>query len=167
MPPVFALLLRVSFTYLFLFLLLRVSGKRSIKATTPFDIVVALVVGDLPDDMIWGEVPLAKGAVAIVTLVLVHLLVEWVTYRHAGLERWLGGVATPILRAGVVQPGAAREHVSGDKLDGMLRSHGIEHRSEVAQALLEPSGSLSVVPRPETAPPTRSDLEGLRRQEPE
>lgn len=157
------MLLRVSLAYLFLLGLLRVSGKRSIKATTPFDVVVSLVVADLPDDMIWGEVPFAQGVVAIVTLVLVHLVVEWATYRSARLERWLGGVATPTLRSGAVQRGAAREHVGDAELDGMLRLHGVERRSEVAQALLEPSGILSVVRTDETAPAPRRDWEQIRR----
>ena len=163
MPAVLPLLLRVSVTYLFLLVLLRLSGKRSIKATTPFDVIVALVIGDLPDDMIWGEVPWAQGAVAIVTLVVLHLLVEWVTYRSARVERWLGGVATPVLVAGVVQPGAAREHVSEAELDAMLRLHGVDQRRDVAQALLEPSGRLSVARRNEAAHVTRHDLEALRR----
>ena len=160
---VLPLLVRVSATYLFLLVLLRVSGKRSIKATTPFDVIVAFVVGDMPDDMIWGEVPFAQGMVGIATLVLVHLLVEWATYRSARLERWLGGVATPILRAGRLQPGAARERVSAGEVDAMLRLHGVERRSEVAQALLEPSGRLSVVLQEESAPATRRDLDELRR----
>lgn len=101
--------------------------------------------------------------VAIATVVLVHLLVEWLTYRSARFERLLGGVATPILRRGVVQPGAAREHVSDAEVAGMLRLHGVEHRSEVAQALFEPSGRLSVVRREDTAPATRRDYEALRR----
>lgn len=163
MPDVLPLLVRVSATYLFLLVLLRVSGKRAIKATTPFDVIVAFVVGDMPDDMIWGEVPFAQGLVGIATLVLVHLLVEWATYRSVRLERWLGGVATPILRAGVMQPGAARERVSGAELDGMLRMHGVERRSDVAQALLEPSGRLSLELREDAAPATRRDLDGLRR----
>lgn len=163
MPPVFAMLIRVSVAYLLLLVLLRISGKRSIKATTPFDIIVSVIVADLPDDMIWGKVPFVQGVVAIVTLVLVHLLVEWATYRSARLERWLGGVATPILRGGIVQPGAAREHVAEPEVDSMLRLHGIERRPEVARALLEPSGSLSVVRTDDTAPATRRDVDHLRR----
>ena len=150
-------------TYLFLLAFLRLTGRRSINATTPFDFVVALVVGDMPDDMIWGDVPFAQGVVAIATVVLLHLLVEWLTYRYPPLERWLGGVATPILRAGAVQPGAAREHVNDVELDAMLRLQGIERRDEVAEALLEPTGNLSVGPRPDVAPATRRDYEELER----
>jgi uncharacterized membrane protein YcaP (DUF421 family) len=163
MPSLVALLLRVTIAYVFLLVLLRVSGKRSIKATTPFDVVVALVLGDLPDNIIWGEVPLVQGVVAIVTLVILHLAVEWATYRWQPLERWLGGVATPILTAGAVQPAAAREHLGDREIDGMLRLQGVAHRSEVRRVLLEPSGSLSVERHDDTAPATRRDLQQLGR----
>jgi uncharacterized membrane protein YcaP (DUF421 family) len=163
MSDLAGMLLRVSLTYAVLLVLLRVSGRRSIKATTPFDLIISLVVGDLPDDMIWGEVPFMQGVVAIVTLVALHLLVEWATYRSLRLDRWLGGIATPLLRSGVVEPGAAREHVGDEELDAMLRLHGVDRRSEVAQAMLEPSGGLSIVRRDDAARATARDLRDLRR----
>jgi uncharacterized membrane protein YcaP (DUF421 family) len=58
-----ALALRASITYVVLLLLLRLVGKRTVKDATPFDFVVAIVVGDFPDDVIWGEVPMVQGLI--------------------------------------------------------------------------------------------------------
>jgi uncharacterized membrane protein YcaP (DUF421 family) len=60
--------------YLFLLALLRLAGKRSVRQGTTFDFVLALVLGDLIDDAIWSEVPMAQFVVAAGTLLLLKLL---------------------------------------------------------------------------------------------
>ncbi len=51
-----------------LLVLVRASGKQSIRQGTTFQFVIALVIGDMIDDVIWAEVSLAKFLVAVVTL---------------------------------------------------------------------------------------------------
>ena len=64
---------RVLIAYVFLFILLRLSGKRAVRHGTTFDFVMVLVLGDLVDDAIWGEVVMAQFVVASATLVLARL----------------------------------------------------------------------------------------------
>jgi hypothetical protein len=64
---------RAAFAYLFLLVLLRVSGKQTIRHGTPFDFLLALIMGDLIDDALWSEVPLAEFVVAAGTLSLIKL----------------------------------------------------------------------------------------------
>ena len=66
--------LRSFVVYLILLFLLRVAGKRTVKQGSPFDFVLALIVGDLIDDAIWAEVPVAQFVVASATLLLMKLL---------------------------------------------------------------------------------------------
>lgn len=63
--------------YLFLLVLLRLVGKRSIRSGSPFDFVLALTIGDLIDDAVWAEVPVAQFVVAATTLVLTKALMTW------------------------------------------------------------------------------------------
>jgi uncharacterized membrane protein YcaP (DUF421 family) len=58
---------------MFLLTLLRLAGKRTIQQSRPFDLVLALVMGDLVDDAIWADVALAKFVVAAGMLVLTKL----------------------------------------------------------------------------------------------
>jgi uncharacterized membrane protein YcaP (DUF421 family) len=70
-------------TYLFLVLLLRLSGKRVIKEGASFDFVLALILGDMIDDAVWSEVPFAQFVVAASTLVLLKLLFTLPKLRQA------------------------------------------------------------------------------------
>jgi len=69
----FRIVVRVLVVYGLLLALLRLAGKRTVTASTPFDFVLALVLGDLVDDALWNEVPMAQFVVASVTLVLLKL----------------------------------------------------------------------------------------------
>ena len=69
--------IRCIVAYLFLLVLFRLAGKRSIRSGSPFDFVLALTIGDLIDDAVWAEVPVAQFVVAATTLVLTKLLMTW------------------------------------------------------------------------------------------
>jgi uncharacterized membrane protein YcaP (DUF421 family) len=97
---VLGLIVRATATYVFLLVLLRISGKRTVHEGTAFDFVVALVLGDFPDDIIWGEVPVAQGLVAMGTVMTVHLCVVYASYRSIRFDQLVGSSPTPIVRAG-------------------------------------------------------------------
>jgi uncharacterized membrane protein YcaP (DUF421 family) len=67
------IIVRCLVAYLFLLFMLRIAGKRTLHEGTAFEFVLALVVGDLVDDVIWSEVPVAQFAVATATLVFTKL----------------------------------------------------------------------------------------------
>ena len=73
----FRIAVRALTAFFFLLALLRLSGKRTIRHGSAFDFVLALIVGDLVDDAIWGEVPLSQFFVAAATLLLVKISLSW------------------------------------------------------------------------------------------
>ena len=78
------LALRVFFVYTFLLVLLRLTGKRTIRQGTPFDFVLALILGDLIDDALWTDVPIVQFAVASVTLIAMRF--SMTIHRQVGRE---------------------------------------------------------------------------------
>jgi uncharacterized membrane protein YcaP (DUF421 family) len=80
--------LRCLVAYAYLLLVLRLTGKRAIGRATPFDFVIGLVLGDLVDNAIWGEVPLFEFYVAVATLLGTRLLVgTHLLERPASIDR--------------------------------------------------------------------------------
>ena len=73
--------IRAVFGYIVLLVLVRVSGKRTLKHGSPFDFAVALILGDMVDDLLWAEVAAAQFVVACGVLVLTHTVFEQVRYR--------------------------------------------------------------------------------------
>jgi uncharacterized membrane protein YcaP (DUF421 family) len=161
--PLAAIALRAVFTYVYLLVLVRLSGKRTIGEGTPFDFLMAIIVGDFPDDIIWGDVPVAQGVVAVGTLTLMHLLVAVLSYHSIPFDRLVGSGPVALLRQGDSQAGPmARERLNEMALDAMLRRHGIEERAGVQEGLLEPSGSLTVQRQEERRPAEKRDRDQLK-----
>jgi uncharacterized membrane protein YcaP (DUF421 family) len=81
------LIVRTLFGYVFLLVLIRLTGKRTVKHGGVANFVVALVVGDMFDDLVWAEVPAAQFVVAVGTLVFLHLLASINLY-ISGARTW-------------------------------------------------------------------------------
>jgi uncharacterized membrane protein YcaP (DUF421 family) len=77
---------RVLFAYVVLLALVRVSGKRLLKHATPLDFVVALILGDMMDDLMWGEVDASVFVVAVGVLMLIHVSLDLVRFRAGRLR---------------------------------------------------------------------------------
>jgi uncharacterized membrane protein YcaP (DUF421 family) len=163
MEQALGIILRASITYVYFLILLRLTGKRVIGEATPFDFIVALVVGDMPDDMIWGDVPVAQGLTGIGTVVLLHVLVAYISFRSAVFDRLVASRPSPVLRGPlVVEATRRREHLSDGDISRILREHQIESRSEIEEAILEPTGRVSIRRREEAKPAQKRDLPLLR-----
>lgn len=73
---------RAALAYLVLLVLLRLAGKTVVRQSTPFDFVLALVIGDIVDDAVWSEVPMVQFLVAAASLVLMKIAVT-LSQRHS------------------------------------------------------------------------------------
>jgi uncharacterized membrane protein YcaP (DUF421 family) len=81
------IIVRVVFAFLWALILVRLSGKRTIQQADVSSFVVAVVIGDLFDDLFWAEVSLAQFAIGLGALMIAHLLVT-ITNFSAGDRIW-------------------------------------------------------------------------------
>ncbi len=82
---------RVVFAFVFALVLVRLSGKRTIAQGDAPSFVVAVIIGDLFDDLFWAEVPAAEFVVAVGTLFGIHLLMTTTNFA-SGAREWLRAV---------------------------------------------------------------------------
>ena len=152
------LLARITVTYLFLLLVVRVTGKQPLSRETAFDWLVAVVLGDFADDIVFGTVPLAQGAVAVGTLTLLHVGVGWLALHNRAFERLVSAAPRIVVRDGRIQRQAVlREHLSTGEFDGMLRLEAVADVQEVAAGRLELNGHASMLRAAAAKPAERRD----------
>jgi uncharacterized membrane protein YcaP (DUF421 family) len=77
---------RVLFAYVVLLALVRVSGKRVVKHGSPFDFTIALIVGDMVDDLVWAEVAAAQFVVAAGALFVIHTAIDVFRFRIGAIR---------------------------------------------------------------------------------
>ena len=66
----------------------------------------------------------------------------------------LAGSIGNVKDGAVIQRNLEQEGIDRDELDSAIREHGLEHLADVRLAVLEPDGSVSVIPA--SAPVLRS-----------
>jgi uncharacterized membrane protein YcaP (DUF421 family) len=152
--------------YAILLVLLRLAGKRTLAQGTPFDFVLALVLGDMVDDLLWAEVSLAKFAVAVSTLALMQTMTALLQSRSVSFHAWVEGTPQVVLRTGRLEVAALRsERIREEDLEAHLRLVGVDRTKwgGVKTAWIETNGQLSALKTDAARELERRDLQGHKR----
>lgn len=141
------ILIRTATVYAIVLLGVRLSGKREVGQMTPFDLVLLLLLSNAVQNAMTGpDTSLSGGAVAAGTLLLLNYGVAEVSGLNRSFRKLVQGQPSLLVHNGtVVEAHMAREHVSLDELQRALREHGIGSVHDVALAVLEVDGSISVL----------------------
>ena len=147
--PWWVFVLRAIAIYVLVMVLVRVSGKRAVGQFTPFDLVLLILIGNAVQNGINGGDNSLTGAVIMATtLIALNYAVAFTTSRSRRVERLVEGVPVVLARDGKVFERVLREQLVSDAdFHKALRQHDVVDVSDVALALLETNGSISVVPR--------------------
>jgi uncharacterized membrane protein YcaP (DUF421 family) len=136
--------------YVYLILLLRVTGKRTLAKLNAFDLVVTVAIGStLATILLSNSVGLTEGVTALTLLAGLQYVVAFLSVRSQGFARLVRSEPTLLLRDGEPLPDAMhRARVTHEELMTVLRSHGRRSRpEEVGAIILESDGSFSVLER--------------------
>ncbi len=147
--PWWELVARSALVYLFLLVILRVTGKRQVGQLAPFDLVLLLILSNaVQNAMNGGDNSFTAGAVSVATLVGLNGLVGAATYRSKWLEGLVEGRPRVLIHNGRLLDGVLRaEKLTTHELMAALRRAGCCAVEDVHVAVLENNGQISVVPR--------------------
>ena len=154
------LFLRAVFLDLFVLLILRLTGKRQVSDLQPYDLLMTLVIADLASTAIADtDIPLLYSIVPILALYLVQRVLSKLSLKSAAIRRFLCGTPQILIRDGVLEEDVMRRtnYTVRDLMDS-LRSKDVFDVGEVAYAILETNGSVSILQKDAFLPPTRRDL---------
>jgi uncharacterized membrane protein YcaP (DUF421 family) len=144
------LVIRGIAVYLFLLLLFRIGGKRSLRNATTFDFVLILIVAETTQQALLRDDASVTGALLlIVVLVGTDILLSLAKRWSPRIDRLIEGQPIVILRDGV--PLAGRMYMERvddvDILSAARENRGIERLADIERAILERNGAISIVAR--------------------
>lgn len=164
MDQLFGIALRGIITYLYVLALVRLSGKRTIRALMPMDLVVGVIIGDIFDNMFYGQTPLWAGMVGMTTVILAHLLVTYTAYLSPSIERWVSGRNVQVIQQGALKTAALhKERLRPELIMSLVRLQGEEQLDAIEEGYLEPNGRLSLRLREAAKPAQQCDRPALER----
>lgn len=138
----------------------RLMGKRQISELQTSELVVTLLISDLASiPMQDTGQPLASGLVPIAVLVMCEILISALMVKSAKFRRLICGKPIIVISDGVVQPGEMRRlRMTTEDLVEQLRQKNVFSIQDVAYAIVETNGKMSVIKKPDKEQPTAGML---------
>lgn len=152
--------IRTVLIYLFLTVTMRLCDKRQIGELEVTDFVVTLLLSEIASlPIVDQNVPIAYAVIPMVTLLCFEVFSSYILVRHPRLKGLVSARPTVLIRNGKIDPSAlAAARISAEELLCGVRQQGLTDLAQVSDAILEKNGTLTVLPRPEFAPPTAGQL---------
>lgn len=156
-----ALTLRVFLVYTILLLATRIMGKREIGQLSTTDFVVAIVVAELATLPITDQkMTLEESLIPIIIITMLEVMTSFLCLKSNRFRRFIYGRPNLLIADGKMQMQEMRKaRYNIDDLLCQLRQHDIFDVSQVDYAVLETSGDLTVLLKPEHRPVTAGDMQ--------
>jgi uncharacterized membrane protein YcaP (DUF421 family) len=142
--------LRAGAIYVFLLVLMRLSGRRTLSQMTPFDLVLLLIVAEATQQGLLGnDFSVTNAFLVITTLIGLDILMTSLTHRVRWLDRWVNTLPLVLIHDGeVLDDRLDKARVSKeDILEQARATQGIERIEQIKYAVLERGGGISIIPR--------------------
>jgi len=146
---------------LFLFLVIKLLGKKQVSQLNVFDYVIGISLGNLAAEMtINGDISIVNGFLAMTIYGSCSLFVSFITNKSIIARRLISGVPIVLIEHGRI----SKEQLKKVKLDinDLLqdaREDGIFDISEVDYAIMEVSGKVTFLLKKENEPLTKKDMQ--------
>ena len=142
--------IRAAAIYFVLLIIFRLAGKRTLSEATTFDFVLLLIVSEaVQQAMIDNDSSMTNAILIVVTLVGLDVAFSLLKRSSKRLDQIVEGASVVLVAGG--QPIAERlrkERVAEeDILEAARKLRGLGNMSDIEYAVLEPSGSITIIPR--------------------
>lgn len=137
---------RAVYAYVLLVAIARLGHRRLLARTSPFDIILGILLGSIASRAITGNAPFYPSIGACAVLVALHGVFAALGFRWKAFSWLVKGEATVLYRDGTPDRHALRRTcVAEHDMDEALRLHGMTERSDIALANIERNGHISIV----------------------
>jgi uncharacterized membrane protein YcaP (DUF421 family) len=141
--------IRALVVYVFLLVVFRIAGKRTLAETSNFELVVLLIISETTQQaMIDSDHSITNAALVIITLLGTSVALALIKERYPAVDRVLGGTAVVLIENGHLQWDRLRAtRVGTDEiLKTARKDHGLERLDQIKYAILEAGGGISIIP---------------------
>ena len=142
---------RSMFLYIIVLVVMRLMGKREIGQLQPFELVISIMIADLASIPMSGlGIPIFNGIVPILGLLTMHFIISFLNLKSIRFrELTCGKPCILIYRGKIDEKALIKERFTINELEERLRGNNIVNLGDVEYAILETSGDITVIQKPE------------------
>lgn len=154
------ILIRSSVLYVLVIFSVRLMGKRQLGELQPSELVITILVSNIATLPLEDtDIPIITGITPIFVLVCYEVIMSWLILHIPFLRKMISGTPKIIISNGKINRNVLKElRFSVDDLMTALRGQQIFDISEVQFAIVETTGSVSVMKKAVNDIPDREDF---------
>lgn len=142
---------RAILLYTIVLIVMRLMGKREIGQLQPFELAISIMIADLASiPMTDTGVPISNGIIPILGLLVMHLLISIINLKSIKAREIICGKPRILIYRGRIDEKALKkERFTINELEERLRGNNVVNLGDVEYAILETSGNITVIQKPE------------------
>lgn len=143
--------IRTVILYILVLVIMRMMGKREIGQLQPFELAIAIMIADLASiPMANIGIPIFSGIIPILALLMMHLIISNINLKSINMRKIICGKPTILIYRGKIDEKALKkEKFTINELQERLRGNNVFNISDVEYAILETSGQITVIQKPD------------------
>ena len=141
---------RAILLYIIVLIVMRLMGKREIGQLEPFELVISIMIADLASiPMTETGVPITNGIIPILGLLIMHVLISVLNLKSTWIRKVVCGKPSILIYRGRIDETILKkERFTVNELQERLRGKDVFNIGDVEYAILETSGDISVIQKP-------------------
>src|SRR3954471_17582402 len=143
------LVLRALILFTAVYVLLRVVGRRELAEMEPIDFVLLIVLGDaIQQGLTQDDYSVTGAFIVITTIAAIQVVVGYIAFRSKRMRVLMEGEPVVLIENGnVLEKNLRRARSAEDELAEEARLSQVASLRDVAWAVLETSGRISIIPK--------------------
>ena len=142
--------LRAILLYIIVLVVMRLMGKREIGQLQPFELAISIMIADLATiPMTDPGIPITNGIIPILGLLMMHLIISIINMKSIRAREIICGKPSILIYRGKIDENVLKkERFTINELQERLRGNNIVNIGDVEYAILETSGQVTVIQKP-------------------
>lgn len=142
---------RAIILYIIVLIVMRLMGKREIGQLQPFELAISIMIADLASiPMTEIGIPIFNGIIPILGLLVMHLIISVINLKSLKAREIICGKPSILIYRGRINEKALKkERFTINELQERLRGNNVVNLGDVEYAILETSGEVTVIQKPE------------------
>ena len=142
--------IRAIILYIIVLVVMRLMGKREIGQLQPFELAISIMIADLASiPMTEPGIPITNGIIPILGLLVMHLAISVINIKSIRAREIVCGKPSILIYRGKIDEKALKkERFTINELQERLRGNNVVNIGDVEYAILETSGQVTVIQKP-------------------
>ncbi len=137
--------------YIIVLIVMRLMGKREIGQLQPFELAISIMIADLASiPMTDTGIPIFNGIIPILGLLIMHLIISIINLKSSKAREIICGRPSILIYRGKInENNLKKERFTINELEERLRGNNVVNLGDVEYAILETSGQVTVIQKPD------------------